>query len=110
MNTAWVYLILAGICEIGWAFGLKYSQGFTKPLVSVVTVIVMILSFVLLSQAMKHLPLGTAYGIWTGIGAAGTAILGIVFLDEPRDLIRIICLLLIITGVVGLKLFSGTAE
>lgn len=108
MNTAWVYLILAGLCEIGWAFGLKYSEGFTKPGVSIVTVIVMILSFVLLSQAMKHLPLGTAYGIWTGIGAAGTAILGIVFLDEPRDLIRIFCLLLIIAGVVGLKVFSGT--
>jgi quaternary ammonium compound-resistance protein SugE len=107
MNMAWFYLILAGLCEIGWAFGLKYSEGFTKLGVSVVTVVVMILSFVLLAQAMKHLPLGTAYGIWTGIGAAGTAILGIVFLNEPRDLIRIICLLLIITGVVGLKVFSG---
>lgn len=107
MNTAWVYLILAGLCEIGWAFGLKYSEGFTKVGVSIVTVVVMILSFVLLAQAMKHLPLGTAYGIWTGIGAAGTAILGIVFLNEPRDLIRIICLLLIITGVVGLKVFSS---
>ena len=105
---AWVYLILAGICEIGWAFGLKYSEGFTKIGVSVVTVIVMILSFVLLAQAMKHLPLGTAYGIWTGIGAAGTAILGMVFLNEPRDLIRIICLLLIVAGVVGLKVFSGS--
>ena len=75
---------------------------------SAVTIFVMILSFVLLSQAMKHLPLGTAYGIWTGIGAAGTAILGIVFLNEPKDLIRIGCILLIITGIVGLKLFSGT--
>lgn len=107
MNMAWVYLVLAGICEIGWAFGLKYSEGFTKIGVSIVTVIVMILSFVLLSQAMKTLPLGTAYGIWTGIGAAGTALLGMIFLDEPRDAIRIICLLLIITGVVGLKIFSG---
>ncbi|RIJ36893.1 DMT family transporter [Pontibacter oryzae] len=106
MNTAWVYLILAGICEIGWAFGLKYSEGFTKLGVSAVTVVVMILSFVLLSQAMKTLPLGTAYGIWTGIGAAGTAILGIVFLNEPRDLIRILCILMIVSGVVGLKLFS----
>uniref|UniRef100_UPI00083BA2CC DMT family transporter n=1 Tax=Pontibacter akesuensis TaxID=388950 RepID=UPI00083BA2CC len=104
---AWVYLLLAGICEIGWAFGLKYSEGFTKVGVSIVTVVVMILSFVLLSQAMKTLPLGTAYGIWTGIGAAGTAVLGMVFLDEPRDVIRIVCLLLIITGVVGLKVFSG---
>lgn len=106
MNTAWVYLILAGICEIGWAFGLKYSEGFTKLGVSIVTVIVMILSFVLLSQAMKELPLGTAYAIWTGIGAAGTAILGIVFLNEPRDAVRIFCILMIIAGVVGLKVFS----
>lgn len=107
---AWIYLILAGICEIGWAFGLKYSEGFTKPVVSVVTVAVMILSFVLLAQAMKELPLGTAYGIWTGIGAAGTAILGIVFLNEPRDVIRIVCILMIIAGVVGLKIFSGEAK
>ncbi|SFG87984.1 DMT family transporter [Pontibacter chinhatensis] len=107
MNMAWFYLILAGICEIGWAFGLKYSEGFTKIGVSVVTVVVMILSFILLAQAMKTLPLGTAYAIWTGIGAAGTAILGIFFLNEPRDFIRIICILLIIAGVVGLKVFSG---
>lgn len=106
MNTAWLYLILAGLCEIGWAFGLKYSDGFTKPVVSVVTVVVMILSFVLLSQAMKTLPLGTAYAIWTGIGAAGTALLGIFFLNEPRDLIRVICILMIVAGVVGLKVFS----
>lgn len=106
-NIAWFYLILAGICEIGWAYGLKYSEGFTKLGVSVVTVLVMILSFVLLAQAMKHLPLGTAYAIWTGIGAAGTAILGMVFLNEPRDLMRIACLLLIVIGVVGLKVFSG---
>lgn len=107
---AWVYLILAGICEIGWAYGLKYSEGFTKPVVSIVTVAVMILSFILLSQAMKTLPLGTAYGIWTGIGAAGTAILGIVFLNEPRDLVRILCILMIVAGVVGLKVFSGEAK
>ena len=107
---AWVYLILAGICEIGWAFGLKYSEGFTKIGVSIVTVVVMILSFVLLAQAMKTLPLGTAYGIWTGIGAAGTAILGIVFLNEPRDLIRILCILMIVAGVVGLKVFSGEVK
>jgi quaternary ammonium compound-resistance protein SugE len=105
-NVAWVYLVLAGICEIGWAFGLKYSQGFSKFGVSVATVLIMILSFVLLAQAMKHLPLGTAYATWTGIGAAGTAILGIVFLNESRDLIRVFCLLLIIVGVIGLKVFS----
>ena len=107
---AWVYLIFAGICEIGWAFGLKYSEGFTKIGVSIVTVVVMILSFVLLAQAMKTLPLGTAYGIWTGIGAAGTAVLGIVFLNEPRDLIRILCILMIVAGVVGLKVFSGEVK
>ena len=106
-NTAWVYLILAGICEIGWAYGLKYSEGFSKLVVSIITVAVMILSFILLAQAMKHLPLGTAYAIWTGIGAAGTAILGIVFLNEPKDLIRIVCIMLIIAGVIGLKVFSG---
>ena len=106
MSTAWFYLILAGICEIGWAFGLKYSEGFTKPVVSIVTVIVMILSFVLLAQAMKTLPLGTAYAIWTGIGAAGTAILGMFLLNEPKELMRIICLLMIIAGVVGLKFFA----
>jgi len=106
-NTAWVYLILAGICEIGWAYGLKYSEGFSKLGVSIITVAVMILSFILLAQAMKHLPLGTAYAIWTGIGAAGTAILGIVFLNEPKDLIRIVCIMLIIAGVIGLKVFSG---
>ncbi|PVY43794.1 DMT family transporter [Pontibacter virosus] len=106
MSTAWFYLILAGICEIGWAFGLKYSEGFSKPLISIVTVIVMILSFILLAQAMKTLPLGTAYAIWTGIGAAGTAILGMVFLNEPKDLMRILCLLMIVAGVVGLKFFA----
>ena len=106
MNTAWFYLILAGRCEIGWAFGLKYSEGFSKPLISVVTVAVMILSFILLAQAMKTLPLGTAYAIWTGIGAAGTAILGMFFLNEPKDLMRILCLLMIVAGVVGLKYFA----
>jgi quaternary ammonium compound-resistance protein SugE len=106
MSTAWFYLILAGICEIGWAFGLKYSEGFTKPVISIVTVVVMILSFVLLAQAMKTLPLGTAYAIWTGIGAAGAAILGMFFLNEPKELMRIICLMMIIAGVVGLKFFA----
>lgn len=97
---------MAGICEIGWAFGLKYSEGFSKPLISVITVAVMILSFILLAQAMKTLPLGTAYAIWTGIGAAGTAILGMFFLNEPKDLMRILCLLMIVAGVVGLKYFA----
>ncbi|MGV3538793.1 MAG: DMT family transporter [Rufibacter sp.] len=106
MNTAWLYLIAAGICEIGWAIGLKYTQGFTKLGISVATVVVMILSFVLLAQAMKTLPLGTAYASWTGIGAVGTAILGIVLFNEPKDLVRLACIGLIIIGVLGLKFLA----
>jgi quaternary ammonium compound-resistance protein SugE len=106
MNTAWIYLVLAGLCEIGWAYGLKYSEGFTKLWPSIITVFVMILSFVLLAQAMKTLPLGTAYASWTGIGAVGTAILGIVLLGEPRDAVRLICIGLIIAGVLGLKFLA----
>jgi quaternary ammonium compound-resistance protein SugE len=106
MKVAWIYLILAGICEIGWAIGLKYSHGFTRIGVSIVTVIVMIISFVLLSQALRNLPVGTAYGIWTGIGAAGTAILGIVLFNEPKDLLRILCIVMILAGVIGLKVFA----
>ena len=106
MNTAWLYLIAAGICEIGWAIGLKYTEGFTKLGVSIVTVAVMILSFVLLAQAMKTLPLGTAYASWTGIGAVGTAILGMVLFNEPKDLVRIGCIVLIVVGVLGLKFLT----
>lgn len=103
---AWIYLVAAAICEIGWAFGLKYSDGFTRFGPSVITVITMIVSFVLLSQALKAIPIGTAYAIWTGIGAAGTAILGMVFFQESADIWRIGCLLLIVSGTLGLKLVS----
>ena len=104
---AWTYLVIAGLMEIGWATGLKYSEGFTKPLASVVTAILMIASFYFLSLALKTLPIGTAYAIWTGIGAVGTAIIGIILFGESREALRIICMLLIVAGIVGLKLFSA---
>jgi quaternary ammonium compound-resistance protein SugE len=100
---AWLYLILAGLLEVGWALGLKYTEGFTKLTPSIFTVAAMIGSFALLGQALRVLPIGTAYAIWTGIGAVGTAILGIVLFDEPRDLARILCILLIVVGIIGLK-------
>lgn len=102
----WLFLGIAGIFEICWAISLKFSLGFTRILPSIVTVIGMILSFYFLSLALKTLPLGTAYAIWTGIGTVGTVILGILFFKEPVDLIRFVCIGLIITGIVGLKLVS----
>jgi len=104
---AWVYLLIAGIFEIGWAVGLKYSQGFTKPLLTCLTVTGMIASFIFLSQAIKTIPMGTGYAVWTGIGAAGTAVLGIILFGESLHPIRICCLMLIIAGIIGLKLSSG---
>lgn len=104
---AWTYLVIAGLMEIAWATGLKYSEGFTKPLASVVTAVLMIASFYFLSLALKTLPIGTAYAIWTGIGAVGTAIVGIVLFGESREVIRILCMLLIVAGIIGLKIFSS---
>jgi quaternary ammonium compound-resistance protein SugE len=103
---SWIYLVIAGLLEIGWAIGLKYTEGFSRLWPSVATVACMIVSFVLLSLALKTSPVGTGYAVWTGIGAAGTALLGMIFLGEPRELARIFCLLLIVSGVVGLKLVS----
>lgn len=107
---AWFYIFIAGLFEIGWAVGLKYSEGFTRLGASAWTILAMIASFYFLSQGLKTIPLGTGYAIWTGIGAVGTAILGMIFFDESRDIIRILCILLIITGIIGLKLFSGEPE
>jgi quaternary ammonium compound-resistance protein SugE len=104
---AWIFLIIAGLLEVCWAVGLKYSEGFTKPLQSIVTAFFMILSFVFLSQALKTIPLGIGYAIWTGIGAVGSAILGIILFNEPRDFGRILCILLIICGLIGLKLTTS---
>jgi quaternary ammonium compound-resistance protein SugE len=102
---AWVLLFLAGVCEVFWAVGLK-KYGFRMTAGSAATVFGMLLSFVLLSLAMKSLPLGTAYAIWTGIGAVGAAAVGMAFMGEPRDPARVGCILLIVAGIVGLKLFS----
>ncbi len=103
---AWVYLIIAGLFECGWAIGLKYTEGFTRLVPSLLTVSAMALSFWLLSTAMKTIPVGTAYAVWTGIGAVGVAIMGMFLFGESRDVIRIICLLLIVSGILGLKLAS----
>jgi len=103
---AWLYLFIAGLFEIGWAIGLKYTNGFTKLWPSVITIIGMVLSFYFLSIALKSIPIGTAYGIWTGIGAVGTAILGIILFGESKELIRLFFIMLIVIGIVGLKIFS----
>lgn len=104
---AWVYLIIAALFECGWAIGLKYTDGFTKLWPSLLTIIAMIISFELLSLAMKTIPVGTAYAIWTGIGVVGVSILGMVLFGESRDIARIFCIVLIVAGVIGLKVFSG---
>ena len=101
---AWLYLFIAGLFEIGWAIGLKYTDGFTRPVPSVLTAVSMVVSVVLLGVALKTLPVGTAYAVWTGIGALGTAILGIVLFGEPATALRLGCLGLIVAGIVGLKL------
>ncbi len=100
----WIWLIIAGILEIAWAVGLKYTAGFTRLWPTVATVVLMIASFWCLAQAVKGLPLGTSYAIWTGIGAVGTAILGIVLFKEPATVARLLCMLLIVAGIVGLRL------
>ena len=104
--SAWSWILLAGLCEIAWAVGLKLSDGFRRPYVSAATVALMILSFVLLSQGMRRLPAGASYAVWTGIGAAGTAIVGMAFLGEPRTAARFACLALIVGGIIGLRLCS----
>lgn len=99
----WFWLILAGLLEIAWAVGLKYADGFSKLRPSIVTVVLMLASFWCLAQAVKGLPLGTSYAIWTGIGAVGTAIAGIVLFKEPATAARLTCIVLIVAGIVGLK-------
>lgn len=103
---AWIVLLAAGILEIGWAIGLKYTEGFTRFVPSVLTAGSMVASVALLAWALKTLPVGTAYAVWTGIGAVGTALLGMVLFDEPRTVARLTCIALIVAGIVGLKVFS----
>jgi quaternary ammonium compound-resistance protein SugE len=103
---AWVYLLLAGVFEVAWAMGLKSTQGFTRLWPSVYVLAMGTSSVILLGQATKHLPIGTAYAVWTGIGAIGTVLLGMILYDEPRDAARLVCMGLIIAGVIGLRVFS----
>jgi quaternary ammonium compound-resistance protein SugE len=104
---AWILLGLAGLCEVGFTTAMKYADGFTKLMPSLVFAVLYIASAVLLAQAVKTLPLGTAYAVWTGIGAVGTAIIGIMIFGEPATLVRIFFLSLIVVGIVGLKAVSA---
>lgn len=103
---AWVILVIAGLFEIGWAIGLKYTEGFTRLWPTIGTAISLIASMGLLGAAVRYLPLGTAYAIWTGIGTVGTALLGIFLFREPATVARLLCIALIVTGIVGLKLVT----
>ena len=102
----WIFLTIAGVLEIAWAIGLKYTEGWSRLTPSLVTAALMVASFYFLSLAVKTLPIGTAYAVWTGIGTVGAAILGMVLFEEPRDVVRILCILLIIAGIAGLKMTS----
>jgi quaternary ammonium compound-resistance protein SugE len=104
----WILLVLAGLCEVAWAIGLKYTEGFTRPLPTVGTISAMLISIWLLGIAMKSLPVGTAYAVWVGIGAVGTAILGIILLQESANPARLVSLGFIVAGIVGLKLATPT--
>ena len=103
---AWIILLIAGLLEVVWAIGLKYTHGFTRLTPSIITVAAMVVSMVLLANAMKTLPAGTAYAVWTGIGAVGAAIMGMVLLGESTNIARIISLCLIVVGILGLKFSS----
>lgn len=105
---AWVFLVIAGIFEVVWAIGLKYTEGFSKLIPSAITVAGMAISFYFLSMAVKTLPIGTAYAIWTGIGAAGAVILGIILFGEPRSFLRLMFVAFILIGIIGLKATSGS--
>ena len=104
---AWLYLFVAGLFEVGWAIGLKYTNGFTRLVPTLFTGASMVVSLGLLGRALKSLPVGTAYAVWTGIGTIGTAILGIALLGEPAGALRLACIGLIVAGIVGLKLVSA---
>jgi quaternary ammonium compound-resistance protein SugE len=104
----WFHLIIAGLLEVAWAVGLKQTDGWTRLWPSVITALLMIASFFFLSLALRSLPIGTAYAIWTGIGAVGTALIGIFVFGEPRTAARLVCIVLIVAGIVGLKLTSSS--
>lgn len=102
----WFYLIIAGMFEVAWAIGMKLSDGFSNLTISILTIIGMVASFYFLAIALKNIPLGTAYAIWTGIGTLGTVILGILLFKEPVNIARIVCIIFILSGITGLKLLS----
>lgn len=104
---AWVILLVAGLFEVTWAIGLKYTEGFSRLWPSVFTLVAMVISVVLLSLALRSIPVGTGYAVWTGIGAVGTALLGILLFKEPATAARLVCIGLIVAGIVGLKYFSN---
>jgi quaternary ammonium compound-resistance protein SugE len=106
---AWIYLLIAGLLEIVWAVGLKYTEGFTRPLPSIITIVALSASFALLGLALRTLPLGTAYAIWTGIGTIGTVIVGMLLFNDPATPLRLACIALILSGVAGLKLITPAA-
>ncbi len=108
-RTAWALLFVAGLFEIGWAVGLRYSEGFSRLMPTIGTAVALVLSMALLGLALRTLPLGTAYAIWTGIGTVGTAVLGIVLFREPATVARLVCIGLIVAGIVGLKLLTKPA-
>jgi len=104
--AAWIVLLIAGLCEIAWAIGLKYTEGFTRLIPSVWTLAAMAASVILLAWSLKALPVGTAYAVWTGIGAVGTAVLGMLLFNESREVARLVCIGLIVAGILGLKFLS----
>ena len=106
MTWSWALLVIAGLLEVGWAIGLKYTEGFSRPLPTVLTVLSMIVSLGLLGLALRDLPVGTAYAVWTGVGAVGTAALGIALFGDPATVGRLACIGLIVAGIVGLKLVT----
>jgi quaternary ammonium compound-resistance protein SugE len=106
---AWALLVVAGLCEIAWAVGLKYTDGFSRPLPTALVVSAMVASIWMLGIALRTIPVGTGYAVWTGIGAVGTAILGMALFNESRDILRILCIVLIVAGIVGLKVVTPEA-
>jgi len=108
MYMNWVYLAVAGLLEVAWAIGLKYTEGWTRLVPSLITAALLVASLYFLSLAVKTLPIGTAYAVWTGIGTVGAAVLGMVLFDEPRDIVRVACIFLIVAGIAGLKFTASS--
>lgn len=104
--NAWAWLLVAGLLEVAWAIGLKYTEGWTRLTPSLLTLLAMAASLFLLAQALRSIPVGTGYAVWTGIGAVGTALLGMLLFGESRDLLRLACIGLIVVGIIGLRLLS----